>query len=144
MQYALRLAAGFGSQISMALMRWVPTPDGAHRAPEQLGYQYRIADTGRWKAWLARVADMAEPDVEVVQHQLRVVEGHPALIPVAPLDEAAEVATAPEPAAASVNQTATGASPALAATPESATPPGPAEAGQAPVTAGAPTGLASD
>ena len=27
-RYALRLAAGFGSQISMLLLRWVPTTDG--------------------------------------------------------------------------------------------------------------------
>ncbi len=30
-EYALRLGAGFGSQISMALLRWVPTKDGVRR-----------------------------------------------------------------------------------------------------------------
>ncbi|MFA9565138.1 MAG: beta-ketoacyl synthase N-terminal-like domain-containing protein, partial [Acidimicrobiales bacterium] len=30
-RYALRLGAGFGSQISMSLMRWVPTADGVRR-----------------------------------------------------------------------------------------------------------------
>ncbi len=39
--YALRLAAGFGSQISMLLLRWVPTRDGARRAPGELGFGYR-------------------------------------------------------------------------------------------------------
>ena len=32
-RYALRLAAGFGSQISMLMLRWVPTPDGATTEP---------------------------------------------------------------------------------------------------------------
>src|SRR4029077_19386059 len=40
-RYALRLAAGFGSQISMTLLRWTPVPDGRHRTPEELGYEYR-------------------------------------------------------------------------------------------------------
>ena len=37
-RYALRLAAGFGSQIAMALLRWTPAADGQRRAPDQLGY----------------------------------------------------------------------------------------------------------
>ena len=36
-QYALRLAAGFGSQISMSLLRWTPMPDGARRSPARAG-----------------------------------------------------------------------------------------------------------
>ncbi|MBV8349044.1 MAG: acyltransferase domain-containing protein, partial [Mycolicibacterium sp.] len=40
-QYALRLGAGFGSQIAMTLMRWTPVPDGRHRLPDELGYTYR-------------------------------------------------------------------------------------------------------
>src|SRR5574337_432330 len=47
-EYALRLAAGFGSQISMALLRWVRTRDGIHRTANALGYGYRIADEGAW------------------------------------------------------------------------------------------------
>ena len=43
-RYALRLAAGFGSQVAMALLRWTPVPDGQRRAPDQLGYAYRIVD----------------------------------------------------------------------------------------------------
>ena len=43
-KYALRLAAGFGSQISMTLLHWIEPPDGMHRAPSELGFAYRIAD----------------------------------------------------------------------------------------------------
>ena len=43
-RHALRLAAGFGSQIAMSLLRWTPVPDGRHRAPSELGYAYRIVD----------------------------------------------------------------------------------------------------
>ena len=43
-EYALRLGAGFGSQISMTLMRWVATKDGVRPSPNALGYTYRIAD----------------------------------------------------------------------------------------------------
>ena len=32
-RFALRLAAGFGSQISMLLLRWTPVADGRHRPP---------------------------------------------------------------------------------------------------------------
>ena len=50
--YALRLAAGFGSQIAMSLLRWTPMPDGRHRSPSELGYAYRIVDPRRWQRWL--------------------------------------------------------------------------------------------
>ena len=77
-RYALRLAAGFGSQISMVLFRWVPTPDGSRRSPEELGYEYRIVEPARWKGWLARVSGNPDPEVELVQHRLRVVDTGPA------------------------------------------------------------------
>jgi 3-oxoacyl-(acyl-carrier-protein) synthase len=51
-EYALRLGAGFGSQISLTLMRWV-TKDGVRRNPNSLGYAYRIVDSAAWKAWLS-------------------------------------------------------------------------------------------
>ena len=76
-QYALRLAAGFGSQVSMILLRWVPAPDGQRHAPDALGYEYRIEDPEQWRHWLARVSGHADAHVEVVQHQLRVVEDAP-------------------------------------------------------------------
>ncbi|MFL6291162.1 MAG: type I polyketide synthase, partial [Thermoanaerobaculia bacterium] len=69
-RYALRLGAGFGSQISLSLMRWVPNPDGERRRPDQLGFRYRIEDEGAWKGWLARVGGGEE--VEVVARTLRV------------------------------------------------------------------------
>ena len=43
-EYALRLGAGFGSQISMTLLHWVATKDGVRHSPNALGYAYRIAD----------------------------------------------------------------------------------------------------
>ena len=43
-RYALRLAAGFGSQIAMLLLRWTPVADGRRRRADELGYDYRIAD----------------------------------------------------------------------------------------------------
>ena len=55
LRYALRLAAGFGSQISMLLLRWTPVRDGRRRHPEELGYAYRVAERGL--APLAAAAD---------------------------------------------------------------------------------------
>jgi acyl transferase domain-containing protein/NAD(P)-dependent dehydrogenase (short-subunit alcohol dehydrogenase family)/acyl carrier protein len=83
-RYALRLAAGFGSQISMTLLRWVPSPDGTRRAPDELGYAYRITDQDTWSAWLTKTTGQAEPKLEVAQHRLRVVEPSMPSAPVAP------------------------------------------------------------
>ncbi len=111
-RYALRLAAGFGSQISMALFRWVEPPDGLRRDPEHLGYAYRIEDDERWKAWLAEMSDNSDAAVEVVQHQLRVIDTErepiPAELAVAP-DQPPQVEPAkatPEPDAAPEPDTA--------------------------------------
>ena len=71
-EYALRLGAGFGSQISMTLLRWVPTKDGVRRSPNALGYAYRILDQNTWNDWLTRVAGQPAAELEVVQHTLRV------------------------------------------------------------------------
>ena len=60
-RYALRLAAGFGSQISMMLLRWVPTPDGQRPSLDALGYAGRIADPAVWQDWLAGVSGDADP-----------------------------------------------------------------------------------
>ena len=59
-RYALRLAAGFGSQIAMMLLRWTPVPDGRHRLPDELGYEYRIVDRAAWRRWLAQAAGTAD------------------------------------------------------------------------------------
>ncbi|HYU32318.1 MAG TPA: SDR family NAD(P)-dependent oxidoreductase [Thermoanaerobaculia bacterium] len=73
-RYALRLGAGFGSQIGMSLLRWIPNPDGMHRPPDALGYAYRIADPAAWRGWLARVSGDPQAEVEVVHRTLRVVD----------------------------------------------------------------------
>ena len=61
MRYALRLAAGFGSQISMVLLRWTPVPDGVHRRPAELGYEYRIVDRSAWRGGWRRSAAPTTP-----------------------------------------------------------------------------------
>ncbi len=71
-QYALRLGAGFGSQISMTLLRWITTKDGLRKSPNALGYAYRIIDTNAWSAWLTRTAGHSGADLEVVHRTLRV------------------------------------------------------------------------
>ncbi|MGO9284859.1 MAG: SDR family NAD(P)-dependent oxidoreductase [Mycobacterium sp.] len=73
-RYALRLGAGFGSQIAMSLMRWTPLPDGRHRLPDELGYEYRIVDRPAWQRWLTAAAGTADAQLEVVQHRLRIVD----------------------------------------------------------------------
>ena len=71
-QYAMHLGAGFGSQISMILLRWVPTKDGIRRSPNALGYSYRVADETVWNAWLSRMAGRPTAELEVVHRTLRV------------------------------------------------------------------------
>ena len=73
MRYALRLAAGFGSQIGMIMLRWVPTPDGRHPNLDALGYAGRIADQAVWRAWLAGVSGETDPQLEVDHRTLRFV-----------------------------------------------------------------------
>jgi len=70
-EYSLRLGAGFGSQISMTLMRWVPAPDGTRRSPNALGYAYRIVDTAAWNRWISGLAG-GSAELEVVHRTLRV------------------------------------------------------------------------
>ena len=67
-EYALRLAAGFGSQVAMAMLRWTPMPDRQRRSPDQLGFAYRIADPAVWQA-------LVEPDQWPVRGRSR---GRPA------------------------------------------------------------------
>ena len=71
-EYALRLGAGFGSQISMTLLRRITANDGVRTSPHALGYASRIADATVWSAWLSRIAGHAAPDLEVVQRTLRI------------------------------------------------------------------------
>ena len=115
-RYSLRLAAGFGSQISMLLLRWTPVADGRRRNADELGYDYRIADRAAWAAWLRRVSGYDDPQLEVVQHRLRVVDqGPPAGKPLEPAG-AADVAPAEiDPAALEAEPAAGRAAPAPAA-----------------------------
>jgi len=76
-EYALHLGAGFGSQISMMLLRWVKTADGTRRSPEALGYSYRIADTSAWNAWLTSIAGHPGSTLEVLRRTLRIHEQQP-------------------------------------------------------------------
>ena len=71
-RYVLRLGAGFGSQISMTLTRWIPTADGRRPAPNALGFHSRIADPNTWNGWLKRVTGQNAPELEVAQRTLRV------------------------------------------------------------------------
>ena len=112
-RYALRLAAGFGSQICMLLLHWTPVADGRRRNLEELGYAYRIADRGAWSAWLRRMTGYEEPKLELVTHRLRVADQGPAAAvtrhtehvavplgaPVEPADEPAPAGPVPASAA---------------------------------------------
>ncbi len=71
-EYAIRLGAGFGSQISMTLLHWLAPKDGIRRRPNNLGYGYRIVDEKCWENWLSQVAGYPAADLEVVHRTLRV------------------------------------------------------------------------
>ena len=71
-RYALRLAAGFGSQISMSLLRWAEPPDGRRRLPEELGFTHRIFDPAAFKGWLGALSGYDAPELEVDRRTLRV------------------------------------------------------------------------
>ncbi len=73
-EFALRLSAGFGSQIGMLLLRRTPPPDGRRRSPDELGFGYRIADRGRFDAWLSALSGNPAPILEEVNRQLRLAE----------------------------------------------------------------------
>lgn len=107
-QYALRLGAGFGSQICMTLLRWTPTPDGRHRNPDALGFSYRITDEKAWRAWMKRISGYEKPEFEVAQRTLRIIDqgravltvGAPPQIQLPVQPQAREVAAPPIPAVA--------------------------------------------
>ena len=91
-EYALRLGAGFGSQISMTLLRRVAGA-GARPGPNALGYHYRIADPVVWQNWLNQIAGHPA-ELEIVHRTLRV---HDAAQSVRPPGLSAESAPAPAP-----------------------------------------------
>ena len=83
-EYALRLGAGFGSQISMTLFHWLPTADGTRPNPNALGYATRIDDATAWNAWLNRIAAQHVAELEVVHRTLRVQDKKVAARPAEP------------------------------------------------------------
>ena len=113
--YALRLAAGFGSQVAMTLLRWTPMPDGRRRAPSELGYAYRIVDRAAWDRWLADAAGRTGAALEVDHHRLRIVDtGAPTSTPLPAAAPAVPVAAAAAPVAAPVHAAAPVAAPVVA------------------------------
>jgi len=110
-EYALRLGAGFGSQVSMTLLHRVAAKDGVRTSPHALGYASRIVDRKAWDAWLGRIAGNGAVDLEVVQRTLRVVDrvaqaraaevmrevpAAPIPVPAAPVQPIVETKAAPE------------------------------------------------
>ncbi len=100
-EYAIRLGAGFGSQISMSLLHWIAPKDGIRRRPNNLGYGYRIVDENCWKNWLSQVAGFPTADLEVVHRTLRVRDQKPAarLAETKQKSQEAPVAAVPTPPA---------------------------------------------
>ena len=120
-KYALRLAAGFGSQLGMTLLEkmW------------QEG-EPRIADEAKHQAWLKEISGQQAPVLEVVQNTLRIkdnyqhgvkpalvmegsqafvdkvntVHAHEAAAPAAPAPVSAPVAPAPAPKAVALDEAA--------------------------------------
>jgi malonyl CoA-acyl carrier protein transacylase/NAD(P)-dependent dehydrogenase (short-subunit alcohol dehydrogenase family) len=115
-QYALRLGAGFGSQISMTLTRWMSPPDGIRHSPDGLGFGYRIHDPNAWNRWLKATTGYSAPEIEVAQRTLRIKDQGPAAFaavipaptqPVSkPLPQVPPAAPAPQPVPVAVQQPA--------------------------------------
>ncbi|MGB5546743.1 MAG: acyltransferase domain-containing protein, partial [Polyangiales bacterium] len=110
-QYSLRLGAGFGSQISMSLSRWIPSPDGRRPAPRDLGYATRIEDRARFEHWVAEATGYASPELEVVNRTLRVKDQGPAAVSTAVPGPVPAAVPVPVPVPAAVAAPATGGDP---------------------------------
>jgi 3-oxoacyl-(acyl-carrier-protein) synthase/acyl carrier protein len=99
--YALRLGAGFGSQIAMTLVRGL-VPAEARPDPHSLGYGHRIVDGAAWQHWLDEITGHPA-DLEVAHRTLRVRSGEAAPEPARPPAAEAVAAPAPQPPPAAVN-----------------------------------------
>ncbi len=144
-RYALRLAAGFGSQVAMALLRWTPVADGQRRAPDQLGYGYRIVDADAWQRWLDLLAGHDGARLETDHRRLRVVDvGAPATTQhhsAVPVPYAGQLTTSVRrtpPAAPAATTAAPAAPPAATVAPAPAPAPAPIAAPAAAPVAAAP------
>jgi len=117
LEYALRLGAGFGSQISMTLLHWVKTKDEVRHPANDLGYRYRVIDANQWDGWLNGIAGHSGAELEVVRRTLRI---RPA-IPAAATEARQIAASGPEPRqeiSAAGPETGTPVPAAIAAIPE--------------------------
>jgi acyl transferase domain-containing protein/phosphopantetheinyl transferase len=96
-RFAIRLAAGFGSQLALAV--WEAGARGDNRT-----------DASLQKAWLQAISGYTAPELTVENRTLRVVEGQPAVAP-APAEPTQQAPVAPPAPAASaeVDRTALGA-----------------------------------
>ncbi|MBM3791669.1 MAG: beta-ketoacyl synthase, partial [Acidobacteria bacterium] len=127
-RYALRLGAGFGSQISLTLTRWTPMPHGNRQSFASLGFSGRIVDPAAWEKWLRRMTGSESPELEVVQRTLRVRDGRlaarkndvAAAQPAAPLPIPSPAPAEPAAAAHAAKPVAT--APSAAAPPPAANP----------------------
>ncbi|MCA9735732.1 acyltransferase domain-containing protein, partial [candidate division KSB1 bacterium] len=125
--YALRLGAGFGSQISMSLIQWIPMPDGQRRTPQQLGYAYRIIDQAAWQNWLHRISGNGSEGVEVYKRMLRVKDQGAARMPEAKPVAPAKPKPAPTPIVTSAPSVVSSAPVPVTLTPAAAVPAVPAQ-----------------
>ncbi|MFA5944016.1 MAG: beta-ketoacyl synthase N-terminal-like domain-containing protein, partial [Candidatus Thermoplasmatota archaeon] len=100
LRYALRLAAGFGSQVAMSLTELVA------RESE------RVADPQRYNAWLSEVSGLANAKTEVQNRTLRIVDqGPPARKPKSDSTDARSIqriVPSPQPLPASAPPTESG------------------------------------
>ncbi|MBK9968018.1 MAG: hypothetical protein IPP07_25370 [Holophagales bacterium] len=116
--FALRLGAGFGSQITMTLMERVAPPDGRRHAPDELGFAYRVHDPARFRAWLSAVSGYDAPETEVEKRTFRVRNtGAPARASRRLDSPAAPARALPASAVVAAPAPAIPAAPALAAVP---------------------------
>ncbi|MDJ0953921.1 MAG: SDR family NAD(P)-dependent oxidoreductase [Acidimicrobiia bacterium] len=101
--YALRLGAGFGSQISLTLYRYVPNGSGVRPPVDRLGFETRVDNEAGWQRWLQTVSGLPSATVEVERRTLRIRDdGPPTTAPAAPQPVATPQPASPPPAPVTV------------------------------------------